>query len=164
MNQTTQSEQSTTSETVPAVKTSAGNIAAEMESAAAKAKAKITDEALRMKDEAVKLKDKASTKASEYADAGKSKASDALDGFSSLLRDAAGSVDEKLGENYGQYARKAADAISGAATSLRAKDMSELTDDAREFVRKSPVLAVGAAAAVGFVLARLLTGGNNDKA
>ena len=164
MNQTTQSEQSTTSEAVPAVDTNAREIAAGVESAAAKAKAKITDEAVRMKDEAVKLKDKASTKASEYADAGKSKASDALDGFSSLLRDAAGSVDKKLGENYGQYARKAADAISGAASSLRAKDLSELTDDAREFVRKSPVIAVGAAAAVGFVLARLITGGNNDKA
>src|SRR3546814_20789296 len=104
--------------------------------------------------EAKKLKGKAGEKAAEYAAVGKEKASDALDGLSRLLQDAAASVDQRLGENYGQYARKTADAISGAAASLREKDLNEVAESTREFVRQSPVIAVGAAAAVGFVLAR----------
>lgn len=111
--------------------------------------------------EAHKLKEKTAEKASEYAAVGKDKASDALESFSKLLHDAAGSVDSRLGETYGQYARKTADAISGAATSLREADLNEIAENSREFVRKSPVIAVGAAAAVGFVLARLLSGGND---
>src|SRR3546814_19646927 len=98
--------------------------------------------------EAQKLKGKAGEKASEYAAVGKEKASDALDGLSRLLQDAAASVDQRLGENYGQYARQTADASSGAAASLREKDLDEVSDSTREFVRKSPVLPVGAAAAV----------------
>jgi ElaB/YqjD/DUF883 family membrane-anchored ribosome-binding protein len=68
-------------------------------------------------------------------------------------------VDEKLGEQYGQYARSAADQISGLAESLRGKQVDDLLDDAREFVKKSPAVAVGIAAGVGFVLARLLKSG-----
>src|SRR3546814_10158233 len=49
--------------------------------------------------EAQKLKGKAGEKASEYAAVGKEKASDALDGLSRLLQDAAASVDQRLGEH-----------------------------------------------------------------
>lgn len=134
---------------------SAADIAIGAEAKASSAKSRIIDEA-------GKIKEKAGVKAVEYADAGKGKASDALDGLSKLLRDAAASVDEKLGANYGQYARKTADAIAGAATSLRKKDLTSIGDDAREFVRKSPVVAIGAAAAFGFVLARLLKSGGSS--
>src|SRR3546814_15040292 len=79
------------------------------------------------------------------------------------MRDAATTVDERLGENYGKYARKTADAIENAAGSLRERDFSDMADDTREFVRKSPVMAVGAAAAFGFVLASLLRSGRDRK-
>lgn len=115
----------------------------------------------RIVDEAQKLKDRAGEKASEYAAVGKEKASEALESLSRLLRDAAGSVDERLGENYGNYARKTADAIASTATSLRETDLAEVADNTREFVRRSPVMAVGAAAAVGFVLARLMKSGSS---
>lgn len=126
----------------------------EIGSKAASAKDKLVDEAL-------KFKDQAATKASEYAIAGKDKASDALDSLSRLIRDAAGSVDTRLGENYGQYTRKTADVISTAATSLREKEFAAIAEDTREFVRKSPVIAIGVAAAAGFVLARLLKSGGS---
>src|SRR3546814_14323588 len=105
--------------------------------------------------EAKKLKGKAGEKAAEYAAVGKEKASDALDRLSRLLQDAAASVDQRMGENYGQYASKTADAISGAAPSPREKYLHEVADSTREFVRKSPVRAVSAAATVGLVLARV---------
>lgn len=113
----------------------------------------------KVREEAGKLASQAGDKARAFADTGKEKATGALDDFSSLMRDAAGTVDERLGEQYGQYARSAADQISGFAESLRGKQVDDLIDDAREFVKKSPAVAVGIAAGVGFVLARLLKSG-----
>lgn len=111
------------------------------------------------REEAGKLFGQAGDRARSFADTGKERASGALDEFSTLMRDAATSVDEKLGEQYGAYARGAADQISGFAESLRGKQVDDLVDDAREFVKKSPAVAVGIAAGVGFVLARLLKSG-----
>ena len=113
----------------------------------------------KVREEAGKLAGQAGDKARAFADTGKEKATGALDEFSNLMRDAAGSVDERLGEQYGQYARSAADQISGFAESLRGKQVDDLIGDARDFVRKSPAVAVGIAAGVGFVLARLLKSG-----
>src|SRR3546814_9339922 len=63
----------------------------------------------RTREDARKVKDKATTMASEYATAGKDKASNALESLARLMRDAATTVDERLGENYGKYDRKTAD-------------------------------------------------------
>lgn len=111
------------------------------------------------REEASKLFGQAGDKARAFADTGKERATGALDEFSTLMRDAAGSVDEKLGEQYGAYARNAAEQISGFAESLRGKQVDDLVEDARDFVKKSPAVAVGIAAGVGFVLARLLKSG-----
>ena len=79
-----------------------------------------------------------------------------------LIRDSAATIDENVGKQYGDYARGAADAVDGFATKLDAKDVDALAEDARQFVRKSPAVAIGAAAAVGFVLARLFRSGGKD--
>ena len=112
-----------------------------------------------LKDEASKLSAKATDKARGLVDEGKARATSALDEFSKLMDDAAGTVDEKLGEQYGQYARSAAQAISGFSDGLRGKEVEDLLADAREFVRKSPAIAIGTAAALGFVLARVVKAG-----
>ncbi len=112
-----------------------------------------------VREEAGKFIGQAGDKARAFADTGKDKATGALDEFSNMMRDAAGSVDEKLGEQYGQYARSAADQLSGFAESLRGKQVDDLVDDARAFVKKSPAVAVGIAAGVGFIVARLLKSG-----
>lgn len=87
---------------------------------------------------------------------------EALHGLSKLIADTAETVDSKLGPQYGDYARKAAEAVSGAAKSLDDKDIDQLAEDARNFVRKSPAVAIGAAAVVGFVLMRLMRGSNDE--
>ncbi|RIA36689.1 hypothetical protein DFR49_3973 [Hephaestia caeni] len=112
-----------------------------------------------LKDNAGKLSEQASGKARDYAAQGKAKASDVLEEFSKLMTNAAGSVDERLGAQYGDYARSAAQSLSGFSQSLDAKDIDQLLDEARDFVRKSPAIAIGTAAAVGFVLARLVKSG-----
>lgn len=113
----------------------------------------------RLREEAGKLGSQAAEKARAYAGEGKDKASGALDEVAKMLHNAAGDVDERLGADYGKYARSAADGISGFAETLRGKQVDDLLEDATAFVKKSPVIAIGTAAAVGFVLARLIKSG-----
>ncbi len=112
-----------------------------------------------IKDEAGKLSKTAADKARLYADDGKAKASGALGEVAKLVDDAANTVDEKLGEQYGQYAHSAAKFVDEFATSLNTKNVDELIEDTRQFVRKSPAVAVGIAAALGFVIARVVKAG-----
>ena len=74
------------------------------------------------------------------------------------MADTAPQIDERLGEEYGDYARKASRSLKEASAKLENKSVGELGDDAREFVRKSPGVAIGIAAAAGFLIARLFRG------
>lgn len=112
-----------------------------------------------LKDNVIKFANDAGEKAKAAAEDGKTRAGGALDELATMLRDAAGSVDEKVGDQYGQYARSAADAVANFSQSLQSKQVDDLIDDAREFVKKSPAVAIGTAAAIGFVLARLVKAG-----
>jgi ElaB/YqjD/DUF883 family membrane-anchored ribosome-binding protein len=111
------------------------------------------------RDEASKFAQQAGERAKSMADESKTRASDALSEFSKMMHEAAGSVDDRLGPDYGKYARSAADSLAGFADTLKGKEVDELLDDARELVRKSPAVAIGTAAALGFVLARLIKSG-----
>jgi len=122
-----------------------------------------TDQARQaLKDGASKYTGQASDKIRQFADTGKEKATDALGQFSQLLTDAAAQVDEKLGAQYGDYARQAAGAVNGFSDQIRNKDVDALVEDARGYIRKSPAVAVGIAAALGFVVARLVQSGIDD--
>jgi hypothetical protein len=116
----------------------------------------VTDQ---VKGQIYNLRDQAGGKVREYADTGKARATDMLEELSRVVADTADSIDERLGNNYGEYARKAADGVSGFAESLRGKDVDELYDNVRSAVRKSPGLAIGIAAVVGFTLVRLVKAG-----
>ena len=93
---------------------------------------------------------------------GLERSSEALANVSKLVGDTADGLDERLGAEYGDYARKAAGAIEDVANSLASKDPDELIDDTRNFVRKSPGVALAGAAIVGFALARLVKSGLDD--
>ncbi|UYY58917.1 hypothetical protein [Sphingomonas sp. S2-65] len=112
-----------------------------------------------IKDGAGKLGTQAAEQARAFAGQGKDRATTALDDVARMFQNAADDVDAKIGAEYGKYARSAADTITGFADSLRDKEVDELFDQAGELVRKSPAIAVGTAAAVGFVLARLIKSG-----
>jgi hypothetical protein len=109
----------------------------------------------RIAGEIGKLRDQASEKAFAFANQGKDRATSALEELAKVVNDAASTVDDKVGSDYGDYARRAADAVSGAAATLRDKDVEALYEDARAFVSKSPAIAVGAAIVIGFAVARL---------
>ncbi|GGD92384.1 hypothetical protein GCM10011515_10140 [Tsuneonella deserti] len=105
--------------------------------------------------------DQARGKAGELATEGKGKLAEAISALGRAVFDTAPTVDEKLGAKYGDYARSASRSLQDVSTRLDAKSVDELGEDAREFVRKSPGLAVGIAAVGGFLLARMFRGSND---
>lgn len=116
----------------------------------------------KVKAQAAGLVDEAAEVARSAATQGKDKAADALGGLSKLAEDAARAVDDRLGGNYGDYARRASSSVNDFATSLQGKDVDAIIADTKAFVRKRPVVAIGAAAAVGFLLTRLIKIGSSD--
>jgi hypothetical protein len=118
-----------------------------------------TDIAGKLRGGGERLVGQAGEKARGFVSQGLERAAETLSNVSRMVGDTAGGIDERLGEEYGEYARKAAGAIDRAAVSLGNKDPDELIDDTREFVRKSPGVALAGAAMVGFVLARLIKSG-----
>jgi len=109
------------------------------------------------------IKEQAGKTAKSAAGVAKDKTGTAMQSLAKLISETAGTVDAKLGPQYGDYARQAAEQVAGAADSLDSKDVDQLMAEARDFVRKSPAVAIGAAAVVGFVLMRLAKG-SEDKA
>ena len=115
-----------------------------------------------LKSRASDLRGQAGGRVREFAESGKGRATDALDELSKVVADTADSIDQRLGGDYGEYARRASDAVAGFADTLRQKDVDELYDNVRDAVRKSPGVAVGIAAVVGFTLVRLVKAGLED--
>ena len=111
-----------------------------------------------------KFSGQAADKARELVGQGLERSGEALANVSKLVGDTAASLDDRLGEEYGEYARRAAGAIEDAANRIAAKNPDELIDDTREFVRKSPGVALAGAAIIGFALVRLVKAGlDRDK-
>ena len=106
-----------------------------------------------------KLAGQAADKTRGLVTQGLERSAEALANVSKLVGETAEGLDERLGADYGDYARRAATAIDGAANSLASKDPDELIDDTREFVRQSPGLALAGAAVIGFAIARLIKTG-----
>jgi len=118
------------------------------------------DKALdKIKSGSGKLSEQAADKARGLVGQGLERSGEALANVSKLVGDTAAGLDERLGEEYGEYARKAASALEDAANRIAAKDPDELIDDTREFVRKSPGVALAGAAIIGFALVRLVKSG-----
>ena len=115
-----------------------------------------------LRDKAGDFATKAGDKAREYANTGKDKATGALDEISGMVETVAKTIDEKVGAQYGDYARRAAGAVSGVADALKSKDVDDLMKEAQTFVRQKPAVAIGVAAALGFVLMRLVKAGSSD--
>lgn len=102
------------------------------------------------------LRGQATDRARDFAEQGKDRATSALENVAKLIGDTASQVDDKVGAEYGDYARRAADAVNSFATTLRDKDVDSLFADGREIVRRSPMMAASAAAVIGFALVRLI--------
>ena len=108
------------------------------------------------------LRSQATDRARGFADDGKARATSLLDDFSEVIDEAAQAIDRKFGADYADYANRASGAVSGLADKVRSKTVDDLIDDTREFVRKSPGIAIGIAAVAGFLLVRVIKTGLDD--
>ena len=106
-----------------------------------------------------KVKDEAGTRARGFVGQGLQQGGTTLTNIASLVEDTVEQIGERLGPQYADYARTASQTLNRYATTLQNKDPDELVDDARDFIRKSPSVALGAAAVVGFGLVRLIKAG-----
>lgn len=100
-------------------------------------------------------------RASELANDTKHRISDAIANLGGLIGDSAGVIEERLGSRFGDMARSTSDSVTTAAKRVDESDLSELAEDTRQFVRKSPAIAIGLAATAGFVIARLFKSASN---
>jgi ElaB/YqjD/DUF883 family membrane-anchored ribosome-binding protein len=105
------------------------------------------------------LSSQAGEKARGFVSQGLERTSEALANVAKMVGDTAPGIEERLGSDYGDYARRAAGAIENAANTIASKDPDELIEDTRNFVRNSPGVALAGAAVVGFVVARLFKTG-----
>jgi ElaB/YqjD/DUF883 family membrane-anchored ribosome-binding protein len=101
----------------------------------------------------------AGEKARGIVSQGLERTAEALANVSKMIGDTADGIEDRLGPEYGDYARRAAGAIENTANTIASKDPDELIEDTRNFVRNSPGVALAGAAVVGFVVARLLKSG-----
>lgn len=106
-----------------------------------------------------KLSDQAAGKARDLLGQGMERSAEAIANVGKLVGDTASGLDDRLGADYGDYARSAAQTLENTANRLASKNPDELIDDTREFIRKSPGIALAGAAIVGFALARLVKSG-----
>lgn len=112
-----------------------------------------------VRDQVTSLRGQAGEKLRGVADDGKAKATTLLDDLAGIIEDAARSIDDRLGEDYGDYAHRASSAVSGFAGRVRDKSVEDIIDDTRDVVRRSPAVAIAAAAVVGFALMRVVRTG-----
>jgi len=115
-----------------------------------------------VKEQVSGLRSQVTERARGYADDGKGRVTGLLENVSEVITDAAKSVDERLGEDYGEYAHRAANAVADFAGRIRDKSIDDIYDDTRDFVRKSPAVAIGIAAVAGFALIRVIKTGLDD--
>lgn len=117
----------------------------------------------RLREGGERLSTEAGDRARGLVGQGLERSAEALSNVGKLVGDTADGLDERLGQEYGDYARRAASAIESTANSIASKSPDELIEDTRNFVRNSPGVAIAGAAIVGFAIARLLKSGlSND--
>lgn len=109
---------------------------------------------IRLKDEANRLASEAGSKAREAANEGKTKAASTLSQLAQSTRDAGRQFEGTEAAPLTGYVDSAADGIENFARTLDKKTVDDIVDDVREMVRRSPAIAIGAAAFVGFAISR----------
>ena len=119
---------------------------------------KLNERADDLKTEYSSRSGEARDRAYDIATEGKAKASQAISSLGRMIEENAVKLDEQVGPKYGDYARTAARTMQDQASRLEDRTLEELAADAREFVRQSPGLAVGMAAAAGYMVARMFRG------
>ncbi|MHB9878582.1 hypothetical protein ACSMXM_02805 [Pacificimonas sp. ICDLI1SI03] len=109
-----------------------------------------------VKGQAKRLASDAGSRARGAAEEGKAKAAESVKSLAKSTRDAAKQFEGTQASMLSGYVNTAADSIDRFGDTLDQKSVDEIIGDAREIVRRSPAIAIGAAAAVGFMISRFI--------
>jgi ElaB/YqjD/DUF883 family membrane-anchored ribosome-binding protein len=120
----------------------------------------VTDKLVsQVKDQVSTLRGQAGDKLRTLANDGKGRTETLLDDFADVINEAARAVEQRFGGEYSGFINQAAERVTGLNDQLRDKSVDDLLDDTRDFVRKSPGVALGIAAIAGFAVTRVLKTG-----
>jgi hypothetical protein len=108
------------------------------------------------------LQSKSVEKVRQLAETGKGRVDENLDAVIELADRGAQTIEERYGEEYGRYARQAADYVTGFAGNIRNKSVDDLLEDSRSFVRQNGLAAVLGAVLAGFVATRIVRAGLDE--
>jgi ElaB/YqjD/DUF883 family membrane-anchored ribosome-binding protein len=146
----------------------ADDVAGKASQASKKAADKVSDVIVEVKGGTAEIFEKAGEGARTAASTGKDYAAEGLTGLADAARQIAGKLGDSPADSgnakAAEFARKAAESIDKFSVKLREKEVGEIAEDARSVVRNNPAIAVGAAAVIGFALARFLKGSGGREA
>src|SRR5262245_31823253 len=95
------------------------------------------------------------SKAQDVADQTRRNAAKGLDAAAAMLRDKTSDLDESRDASH--FGRTAADGLENTARYIRDHDFGYMASDLTAFVKQNPLPSLVAAAAVGFVVGRILS-------
>ena len=101
-------------------------------------------------------------KATQLADAGKERVAARLDDVADVVRSIADRSRDQYGPVVGDAIGRAATSVTSLAEALRERTVQGLAEDARRVLSTNIGPAIGTAAALGFVAARIAKGGTGD--
>lgn len=104
---------------------------------------------------ALGLKAMATDRLTGMAEEGRDQVAKALDGVAQGAREFAGRLGQEGGP-VADYAHRAADLLGEWSHDIRDKDVRQLIGEAKDYVQRSPGVAIGAAVVAGFLLSRML--------
>ena len=144
----------------------ADDVAGKTSQAAKRVSEKASDVIVEVKGEMAEIAEKAGSTAKSAATSGKDYAAEAVHGLADAARQVASKLDDGSADGSNakaaEFARKAAESMDRFSSKLRDRNVDEIAEDARSVVRQNPAIAVGAAAIIGFALARFLKGNGGD--
>jgi ElaB/YqjD/DUF883 family membrane-anchored ribosome-binding protein len=119
------------------------------------AAAKVREQASNAMGDAADTMSDASRKAAKKFDDGRQMAADGLNSAADAVHSRVDSIPG--GARVQQFARRAADGLSGTADYVRSHDAQHMVSDVEEVVKKNPGPALLVAAAFGFLIGRAMS-------
>jgi len=99
----------------------------------------------------------------DMAEQQKHKVAARLGGVAQALHETARTL-QKQNATAGRYAGLAAERVDRVTQALQERALETLVEDAEDFARRQPILFIGGAMAAGFLLARVVRGGDGGRA
>lgn len=110
-----------------------------------------------------RLRDLGVTKMTELAETGKEQFASKLNDVAEVIESVVEPVEEAYGSSVGEYVRSASSKVRSISDDLQNKSVEDLVSASRSAIGNNAGLAIGTAALLGFVAARVAKGGLGEQ-